>query len=888
MKKFIKITAIVLAFILILIAVLPFIFKGKIVEIVKSEINKNVNAKVDFQDFSLSLFRSFPDFSLGIEGFSVIGKDVFEGDTLTYIPELKLTLDLGSVISGDNYEIKSISIDKPFINIIVLRNGMSNYDIALADTSDVSEPEEPSAFKLQLKKFEITNARVVYNDMEGDMSAHLAGFDALMSGDLTASQTDLDILASIESLDFVMEGISYLKKATIDWDAILGADLDKFLFTFKDNKLKLNNINTVFEGWVAMPEADIDMDLKFAAEKADFKSLLSLVPAIYLTDMEGLKAKGKAGFSGFAKGIYNDVLMPAFGIKMFIENGMFQYPDLPQSVDNVQLIAEVLSPSSDLDKMSIDVSKFHFDIAKNPMDILLKLKTPMSDPNIDAKFKGKLNLADVNKFYPMEEGMKLSGLLDMDVALKGKQSSIEKEKYNEFLASGFINLNEMKYSDSEMPDGVIITKASMDFSPAYIALTAFDALYQGSSMKANGKLSNYIDYLFGDGILKGSLNFSSEFLDLDKLMGSEETVATETPADTAALQAFIVPDNIDFTLQSTIGRLKYDNIDIQSVFGIIRIADSRISMDNLNMELLGGKLNLSGFYSTVSAENPSISMVLGIKDFNIKKSYDAFNTIKLLAPISQYIEGNFSTLLSFNSEMDMAMNPIFNTIDISGLLKTSVLSAKSSPIFAKIANAMKYDKLNNLNTNPLMIDFVVEDGNLEVRPFQFVIDGIPAELSGTANVDKTINYRLNMEVPTKKLGAASTSMINNLQSQATSIGMNLGNTENIPVNIFISGNILDPTVKVAVANPAQDAQDQIESIVKDEIQNAKDKAQAEIDKKKQEALLKAEQAKNQAQDSLNKIINKQKEDLEKKKREAEAAAKKKLEEEAKKKLKKFF
>jgi hypothetical protein len=52
---------------------------------VKEEANKSLNAKVDFGDFYLTLFSSFPDFRFKIQNVSVINVEPFAGDTLVYI-----------------------------------------------------------------------------------------------------------------------------------------------------------------------------------------------------------------------------------------------------------------------------------------------------------------------------------------------------------------------------------------------------------------------------------------------------------------------------------------------------------------------------------------------------------------------------------------------------------------------------------------------------------------------------------------------------------------------------------------------------------------------------------------------------------------------------------
>jgi predicted solute-binding protein len=83
LKRIFKYTGISLLVIIVLLILAPFIFKDKIVAIVKEQANNNLNAKVDFGEFDLSIFSSFPDFRFKINNVSVIGVDAFAGDTLS-------------------------------------------------------------------------------------------------------------------------------------------------------------------------------------------------------------------------------------------------------------------------------------------------------------------------------------------------------------------------------------------------------------------------------------------------------------------------------------------------------------------------------------------------------------------------------------------------------------------------------------------------------------------------------------------------------------------------------------------------------------------------------------------------------------------------------------
>src|SRR6188474_2083455 len=98
MKKLFKWIGIVVLILLIAAILVPILFKGKIIQAIKDGANKNMNAKLEFSDASLSLLRNFPNLSLGIENVSIINVAPFAGDTLIYAKDLHIVLDLMSVI----------------------------------------------------------------------------------------------------------------------------------------------------------------------------------------------------------------------------------------------------------------------------------------------------------------------------------------------------------------------------------------------------------------------------------------------------------------------------------------------------------------------------------------------------------------------------------------------------------------------------------------------------------------------------------------------------------------------------------------------------------------------------------------------------------------------
>ena len=105
MKKGLKIAAITVGVIIILMLLLPFAFKGKIADIVKTEGNKMLNAQFDFERLNISLFRNFPQASVTLEDFWLKGAGEFANDTLVQAGEVTAAINLFSLFGDSGYDI---------------------------------------------------------------------------------------------------------------------------------------------------------------------------------------------------------------------------------------------------------------------------------------------------------------------------------------------------------------------------------------------------------------------------------------------------------------------------------------------------------------------------------------------------------------------------------------------------------------------------------------------------------------------------------------------------------------------------------------------------------------------------------------------------------------
>ncbi len=901
MKKLIISITIIIGIIIATLIIVPFFFKDKLVDLIKQQANKSINATVNFNNnIGLSLIKNFPNFTINIKDLSVIGINDFEGDTLISWDNLEATVDVMSVINGEQIIIRKILVESPVINAKVLANGKTNWDITKSDSSKNQNTDTAQTkFNISLKKLKINNANIAYNDKVMGINTHLTGMDYDMIGDFTQDIFELNILSSIKQFDLVYGGITYLRKVNTGINVKLDMNMPEMRYTFKENSISLNELVFNFEGFIQMLNKDILMDIKYGAENASFKSFLSLVPGAYSENFADVKTAGTLAFNGFAKGTYSEKTLPAFAFNAIVSNAMFQYPALPIPVKDIQMKLAVTNNNGQLNNTTINLSKFHMDIVGDAFDAKLIANNIMKDPYIDSWLKGKINLNNLNKIAPLENGMRLSGIIIADVTAIGKISDIEKQNYESFNANGEILAQSITYKSKDLPQGFNLSQAHLSFSPKLVALKSFDAQVGKSDMKISGELSNFFAYMFNNGILNGKLNLNSNTIDANQFISSESKGNPQTPEDTSSLLAPEIPANIDFEFNSNIKQFLFSNIDITNFTGGLIVQNQKLSFNNVILNTLGSSIKMDGFYETTSPNKPSIKIDLGINNLDIQKAFKTFNTIKKLAPIAENIFGTFSTSLTLSSTLDKHLNPNYSTLFANGILTIPNAEIKDVKLFNNIADVLKNDKYRSVGLRNASLAYKVENGRIYTEPFDVYLAGKIMNLSGYTGINQTIDYKGLIDIKRSELGAVNTALETALTAINDKTGSSIKMDENVNVALNILGTFSEPKITTNLANigkqqanslknQATDELNKQRKILEDKAKAEAEKAKAEADRLRKESLAKLKSETDNAKLKAQAEADRLKKEAEEKAAEEKERLKKQAEQEAKKKLQGIF
>jgi AsmA-like C-terminal region len=499
MKKILIILASFLAFLALSAFAVPYFFKDKIQAKVNQEIQKKINATVYYNGFDLSIFKNFPNVTLSLSDFGVVGKSPFTGDTLIQAKEFSVAADVKSILSGDKIVVNSVDLESPKILIKTLYDGSSNYDIYRKDSLQVQQEEAnaKSSFKVNIQSWKITDGQITYDDKLQKAFVALQNINHEGSGDITADVYDLTTKTDIENATIDYDGVNYLTDKKLFADMKMQIDQANKKYTFTDNSLTINDFILNFTGSVATPNVtNTVLDITYSSPENSFKNLLSLVPNIYTDKFKDLKADGKVQFDGMIKGTKNTVSFPSFDFNLLVSDAMFQYPELPTAVTGINIDFKAKNATNDLNNSILDFKKLVMNFGKNPVNGRILIEG-LKKSNVDANLVAKLDLQQLSQIFPMK-GLQMRGLYDVNLKAKGTYDSLTKQfpKVNALmsLANGFIK-------SDKFPEPIenINAKATLLNTDGALASTRLDIsdlklVLDNEPFAAEGHIQNFENY----------------------------------------------------------------------------------------------------------------------------------------------------------------------------------------------------------------------------------------------------------------------------------------------------------------------------------------------------------------------------------------------------------
>lgn len=797
MKKAFKIIGVILGILVLLLIAAPFLFKGSLEKMLKRTINENLNATVAWEELDLSLFSSFPDASLKLNNFSVINKAPFEGDTLASGKTLKLDMGIMQLFKSKDLKIDAVKLENALINIKIDSLGNANYDIAIKDETSIASESatEEEGFTFDLQNYEVTDSRINYLDEENKTFLTLTDVQHTGSGDLSEEISNLNTKTQA-FVSFKFDGTEYLTNNRISLDAVFKLDLKNQKYTFLENEARINDLALTFDGFVKINETNNEVDITFKTPSSDFKNFLAVIPETYLKQISDVKTTGNFIVTGMLKGIVDETYIPTMDIKVTSDNASFKYPDLPKTVDNITIDAQLKNETGLLKDTYLNIPKLTFRIDGEPFRMNANIKNMTENPLVNLEMQGTLNLANIKQVLPMEMEQDLSGIFKADIVARFDMESVDKEQYQKMDIRGTASLTNFNY-DAGFKNELKVTNASLSLQPGVFTLKELNAKTGQTDIKASGNIQNLIPFLMSKQDLKGRFAIQSNTFDVNDFMASTDQLSqSESSKNKGTLQtnqapeAVKIPDFLDATLDFNANKIIYGDMELKNAKGTATIENETLTIRNFTSDIFGGNIALSGNVSTKS-EIPTFAMNLDLSKIDITQSFEKLDMFQYLVPIAKALHGSLNTKFELSGQLTNDLSPQLSTLAGTALAEvlTAEVDTKQAPLLSALGSKVSFLNLDRLSLKNVTTNLTFNNGKIEVKPFHFDVKGVDVAVAGTHGLDKSIDYNLVLDVPAKYLGSDITKLLQKLDPKEA-------DAMRVALPIGLKGSFTNPQVSV--------------------------------------------------------------------------------------------
>ncbi|MCX6287321.1 MAG: AsmA family protein [Bacteroidetes bacterium] len=664
MKKFFKVSGIslgVVMLILVILFVLPFIFKDKLAGIVKATANKTLKTEVNFSAIDVSFFNFFPNLTITLTNFSLKSSAPFKQDTLIKAKDISFGVDLLSVFKGP-LKITRVYLVKAKVVLQYNEKGASNFDVYASPTDTLQKKETPPSGEAEIKIENIAFIKTdfIYSDASIPMKIIAHGINYRGKSKLSKDILKLSSNVQIDSLDLEYNHIPYLKSKPVKAKLETSININSLDMKFEKNDLTLKNIPFQFRGEIGFRKEGYDFFLSlfsmynneyvsgslriistkklWIAAKADVNmNLQNWGIGLGIRDFE---LKGMYSLKLDAQGDYfsgqnprsrkpDTVLLsiPNFTVTSTLKDGYIRYKQYPQALSGIS--GKLTASCKDHDYRSVNVSldNLKAGFLKNKIEGYFRLNG-LEDLPVEGKITTSLNLSEVRQLIPMDS-LDLGGFLDLNLEVKGNYAPEKKffplATLSVKLSNGDIQTKYYPQPVDRINMLVTLTNNTGKLSGTKVILDPFSFRFEGKPFEIKAAFSNP-DNLSYDVVSKGSIDLAKVYKVFSR-KGMDLNGYIETDLKLKGNQSDAMAGKIDKLYNS--GRLTLRNIAFTSEYlpkpFVIKSGVFRFEQDKVWFEKFDGRYGASDIMMDGKLSNV-VNYVLSEKQvlkgsFNFNSNY---------------------------------------------------------------------------------------------------------------------------------------------------------------------------------------------------------------------------------------------------------------------------
>lgn len=437
---------------------------------------------------------------------------------------------------------------------------------------------------------------------------------------------------------------------------------------------------------------------------------------------------------------------------------------LQAKLDIRQLVLQSRLANSEIDRLTATVS------STNPQDTtrivelkctleVNKLRAAMGDSirlfTARAKADAALSPGKIDPTKPMI-GFSLRtdslflGAMGTKIGMNVAEIKLHAEKQNDslWIPRGVIGFDHLRMRTPQFGLPIELYKTAVTIGEHKLSLKNALLRIGRSDLTATGDVMGLYGAMTKNEMLTAHLSIKSELIDCTQLINSlsfpEDTTEVVTDTVPSSMKLFVIPENINFELQTNIQKVVFDKMLFENVHGAVDILNQAVHLKDLSMRALDAEMKMVMVYKASTPKGGYAGFDFKIKDINIAKLVDFVPALDTIVPMLRAFKGRVLFDVAADARLDSSMNIRIPTLRSAIHIKGDSLVLLDGETFAEISKMLMFKNKKENVFDSISVNVTVDNGNVIVYPFLVEIDRYKAAIGGHQGLDMNFDYHISI------------------------------------------------------------------------------------------------------------------------------------------------
>lgn len=330
-----------------------------------------------------------------------------------------------------------------------------------------------------------------------------------------------------------------------------------------------------------------------------------------------------------------------------------------------------------------------------------------------------------------------------------------------------VSMQHAKVDLADWEQNIVIPEIDFAYTNRECKIEQSKLIIGNSDFALTGELRNIGRWLREKGTLEGEMTFISEQTDANELLallsadqGSEEestaqndtTSASPTPStdgdsSSEAAEPFLVPTNVNLTLNTQIKKAHLFNQTATNLGGRIYVKDGTLVLEEMGFICNAAKLQLTAMYRTPRRNHIYVGFDYHMLDVNIQELVNMIPQIDSMMPMLRSFKGEAEFHLAAETYTNAQYQIKPSTIRGAASIFGKDLVVMDNETFSTISKLLMFSKKTENKVDSISAEMTIYKKEIDVYPFCVSIDNYMVALGGRHNLDMTFKYDVNVLSP---------------------------------------------------------------------------------------------------------------------------------------------